>query len=100
MRKMIALFVSTAFLIGTTGLAVAQTSTAPAPAAPTQEKKMEDKATEKKPPTKKSMTMEEKKAACMQKAGTDATKQGNCEKQYSKQMEKMDKKEAPTPEKK
>jgi hypothetical protein len=54
MRKMIALFISTAFLLGTAGLAVAQTPT-PAPA---QEKK----------PATKAMSMEQKKAACLEKA--------------------------------
>ncbi len=78
MKKMIALFISAAFLLGTTGLAVAQTSTP----APTQEKKAEDKATEKKP-AKKSMSMEDKKAACLQKAGSDEAKKADCEKKFA-----------------
>jgi hypothetical protein len=80
MRKMLALFVSLAFILGTTGFAVAQTSTTtPAPA----EKKTEEKPMEKKPASKKKMTMEEKKAACLQKAGTDEAKKTKCEKQYT-----------------
>lgn len=79
MRKMIALFVSTAFLLGTTGFAVAQTTT-PAPA---PEKKTEEKTMEKKPAKKKAMTMEEKKAACLDKAGTDDAKKAACEKRYT-----------------
>ncbi len=101
MRKMIALFVSMAFLLGTTGFAVAQTSQAPAQA-PTQEKKTEDKTMEKKP-AKKAMTMEEKKAACMQKAATDEAKKAACEKRYAAKPHKMDKKDgmtAPKEEKK
>jgi len=77
MRTMIALFISAAFLLGTTGAAVAQ-STTPAPA---QEKKTEEKATEKKPATK-AMSMEEKKAACLEKAGSDEAKKANCEKKF------------------
>ena len=68
MRKMIALFISTAFLLGTTGFAVAQTAT-PAPA---QEKK----------PAPKAMSMEEKKAACLDKAGSDEAKKADCEKKF------------------
>ncbi len=73
MRKTIALFVSTVFLLGTTGFAVAQTPTP----APTQEK-----AVEKKPATK-AMSMEEKKAACLQKAGSDEAKKAGCEKKFA-----------------
>ena len=76
MRKMTALFVSMAFIFSTTGLAVAQTST-PAPAA--TDKKTDDKSMDKKPAAKK-MTMEEKKAACLEKAGTDEAKKTKCEK--------------------
>ena len=80
MRKMIALFVSMAFILGTTSFAAAQTSaTTPAPA----EKKMEDKSMEKKPASHKKMTMEEKKAACLEKAGTDEAKKAKCEKQFT-----------------
>ncbi len=84
MRKAIALFVSTAFLLGTTGFAVAQTTT-PAPA---PEKKTEEKSMEKKPAKtkKKAMTMEEKKAACLDKAGTDEAKKAACEKRYTAKM--------------
>ena len=78
MRKMIALFVSTAFLLGTTGFAVAQTP-APAPA----EKKMDDKGMDKKP-AKKAMT-------CMKKAGDDAAKKADCEKKAAAAKAKMDK---------
>ena len=77
MRKMVALFVSTAFLLGLTGVAMAQT-TMPAPA---QEKKTEEKATEKKPATK-AMSMEEKKAACLEKAGSNEAKKADCEKKF------------------
>lgn len=77
MRTMIALIISTAFLLGTTGVAVAQTTT-PAPA---QEKKTEEKATEKKPATK-TMSMEEKKVACLEKAGSDEAKKADCEKKF------------------
>ena len=81
MRKTIALFVSMAFLLGTVGFAVAQTTSAPAP---TQEKKADDKsATTPKKPAKKSMTMDEKKAACLEKAGTDDAKKAKCEKQFT-----------------
>ena len=86
MKKMIALFVGTAFLLGTTGFAVAQT---PAPA-PAQEKKMDDKAMEKKP-AKKAMTAEDKMAACMKKAGTDDAKKADCEKKAAAAKAKMDK---------
>ena len=96
MRKVIALFVSLAFVLGTVGYAVAQTST-PAPAAPTTEKKADDKGTEKKPVAKKPMTMEEKKAACLQKAGTDDAMKANCEKRFAA---KADQKAATTTEKK
>src|SRR5262249_54812838 len=97
MRKMIALIVSLAFVLGTIGYAVAQTS-APAPAAaPTTEKKADDKSTEKKPAAKKSMTMEEKKAACLEKAGADDAKKANCEKRFAA---KADKKAATATEKK
>ena len=84
MRKTIAMFVSMAFLLGTTGFAVAQTTSAPStPApAPTQEKKADDKSMDKKP-AKKTMTMDEKKAACLQKAGTDDAKKATCEKRYT-----------------
>jgi hypothetical protein len=97
MRRMITLFVGLAFVLGTIGYAVAQTS-APAPAAaPTTEKKADDKGMEKKPAANKSMTMEEKKAACLEKAGTDDAKKANCEKRFAA---KADKKAAPTTEKK
>jgi hypothetical protein len=95
MRKMLALFITTAFILGTTGFAVAQT---PAPA-PTQEKKADDKAMEKKP-AKKSMTLEEKKEACLSKAGTDDAKKTKCEKQYESAKAKMEKKEMKKAEKK
>ena len=87
MRKTIALFISTAFLLGTTGFAVAQTTT-PAPA---PEKKTEDKTMEKKP-AKKAMTLEDKKTACLDKAGTDDKKKESCEKQYAAAKAKMEKK--------
>ncbi len=77
MRKMIALCISTAFLLGTTEVAVTQTTTP----APTQEKKTEEKATEKKPGTK-AMSMEEKRAACLEKAGSDEAKKVDCEKKF------------------
>ena len=94
MRKMIALFVSLAFVLGTTGYAFAQTSTpAPAAPAPSTEKKADDTSMDKKPAAKKSMTMEEKKAACLQKAGTDDAKKADCEKRFTA---KADKKAAAT----
>jgi hypothetical protein len=80
MRKTIALFVSMAFLLGATGFAMAQTTSTPAP---TMEKKADDKSMDKKPAAKKSMTMEEKKAACLEKAGTDDTKKASCEKRFT-----------------
>jgi hypothetical protein len=86
MRKMIALLVSSAFLLGTTGFAVAQTTTTP-PA----EKKSEDKMMEKKP-AKKAMTLEDKKASCLDKAGTDDKKKDKCEKDYTTAKAKMEKK--------
>ena len=96
MKKTIAMLVSAAFLFGPTGFAVAQTP-APAP-----EKKADDKAMEKKPAPKK-MTMEEKKAACLEKAGVDDAKKASCEKRYAakpaKKMEKTDKKDAMPAEK-
>ena len=85
MRKIIAMFVSAAFLFGTTGFALAQTP-APAP-----EKKADEKAVEKKQPAKK-MTLEERKAACMEKAGTDEGKKAACEKRYAAKANKMEKK--------
>ena len=88
MRKTIALLVSVGFLLGTTGLAVAQTSTpAPAPAEKKADDKTMDKTTEKKP-AKKAMTTEEKKAACLQKAGTDEAKKATCEKRFAAKGEK------------
>src|SRR6266581_7035591 len=90
MRKTIALFVSAAFLLGTTGLAVAQTATPPAQA-PSTEKKADDKTMDKtmeKKPAKKAMTTEEKKAACLQKAGTDEAKKATCEKRFAAKGEK------------
>ena len=106
MRKMIALVISTAVLLGTTGLAVAQTSTTtPAPAAtppatapapktgPAMKMSAEEKA-------KKAMAgLDEKKAACLQKAGSDEAKKAACEKQYAASKAKMEKKPA-MPEKK
>jgi hypothetical protein len=86
MKKTLALFISTAFLLGTTGFAVAQTP-APAP-----EKKTEDKTMEKKP-AKKAMSLEDKKEACLTKAGTDEAKKTRCEKQYEAAKAKMEKKE-------
>ena len=83
MRKMTAMFVSMAFIFSTTGLVMAQTSapaTAPAPAA--TDKKTDDKSMDKKAAHKK-MTMEEKKAACLEKAGTDEAKKTKCEKQFA-----------------
>ena len=38
---------------------------------------------EKKPASQKKMTMEEKKAACLEKAGTDDAKKTKCEKQFT-----------------
>jgi hypothetical protein len=94
MRKMIALLVSMAFILGTTGLAMAQTST-PAPA----EKKAEEKSMEKKPmekkPASKMMTMYETKAACLEKAGSDEAKKTKCEKQFT--AKKSTKKAAAAP---
>jgi hypothetical protein len=106
MKKTIAMIVSAAFLFGATGFALAQT---PAPA----EKKADDKAMEKKPAPKK-MTLDERKAACIEKAGADDAKKTQCEKRYAatkakmekkmEKMEKMEKKDAapapPAPEKK
>ena len=54
-----------------------RTSQAPA------EKKTDDKSMEKKPASQKKMTMEEKKAACLEKAGTDDAKKTKCEKQFT-----------------
>ena len=86
MRKTIALLVSAAFLLGTTGFAVAQTSP------PAQEKKADEKTMEKKP-AKKKMTMEERKAACLEKAGSDDAKKATCEKRFAKaQKRAMEKK--------
>lgn len=93
MRKTVALFIGTAFLLGMTGFAVAQTST-PAPA---QEKKTEEKATEKKP-AKKAMSMEEKKAECLEKAGSQEAKKADCEKKFATKP-KTEKKEAMTQKK-
>jgi len=84
MRKIIAMFVSAAFLFGTTGFALAQTP-APAP-----EKKADEKAMEKKPAKK--MTLEERKAACMEKAGGDEGKKAGREKRYTAKANKMEKK--------
>jgi hypothetical protein len=90
-RKMIALLVSMAFIVGTTGFAVAQTST-PAPAEKqaehkSVEKKAEHKSMEKKPAGKK-MTLEQKKAACLEKAGSDEAKKTKCEKRFAKKSTK------------
>jgi uncharacterized protein HemX len=89
MKKTIALFVSAAFLLGTTGFAVAQT---PPPA---QEKKADEKTMDKtmeKKPAKKRMTLEERKAACLDKAGTDEAKKAACEKRFAAKAHKMGKK--------
>jgi hypothetical protein len=90
MKRTLAMLISIAFLVGTTGFAVAQTP-APAPA-PAPEKKMEDKSMEKKP-AKKAMSLDEKKEACLTKAGTDEAKKTRCEKQYEAAKAKMEKKE-------
>src|SRR5262249_5634324 len=85
MRKMTALFVSMAFIFSTAGLALAQTSApapAPAPAPAATDKKTDDKSMDKKPAAKK-MTMEEKKAACLEKAGTDEAKKTQGEKKFT-----------------
>jgi hypothetical protein len=90
MRKTIALLVSAAFLLGTTGFAVAQT---PPPA---QEKKADEKPmgkTMEKKPAKKKMTLEDRKAACLEKAGSDDAKKATCEKRFAKaQKRAMEKK--------
>jgi hypothetical protein len=77
MRKMITLCISTAFLLGTPWVAAPQTTTP----APTEEKKTEEKATRKKPATK-AMSMKEKRAACLEKVGSDAAKKADCEKTF------------------
>ena len=87
MTRTIALVISAAYLLGTTGLAMAQTSTTtPAPTttapAPTPGKTggSEDKA-------KKAAAASEKKLAnCMQKAGTDDAKKAACQKAAEKGM--------------
>lgn len=89
MRKVLALFITTAFILGTTGFAVAQT---PAPAPTQEQKKADDKAMEKKP-AKKAMSLEDKKEACLSKAGTDDAKKTRCDKQYEAAKAKMEKKE-------
>ena len=87
MRATTALVISTALILGTIGAAVAQTSTtpplattpppatpapAPAPAKTTPEEK-----------AKMAMAkLDQRKAACVQKAGTDDAKKAECEKMY------------------
>jgi hypothetical protein len=76
MRRFTALLVSAAFALGLVGSAVAQTTTAPAPA---PEKKMDKM--EKKAGGDKKM---DRMADCMQKAGTDDAKKAECEKKFAK----------------
>ena len=87
MKKITALFVSAAFAFGVFGYAAAQTSTAPAPAP-----------AEKKEDMKKETKKVDKKADCLQKAGTDDAKKAECEKKYAKKP--VAKKDGSTAEKK
>ena len=78
MKKIAALLVSIAFAFGVVGYAAAQTGTTPAP-----EKKGDMKMEKmEKMEKKKAMSMEEKKAACMDKATTDKAKAA-CEKRFT-----------------
>jgi hypothetical protein len=76
-KKMIALFVSMAFAFGVVGYAAAQTSTAPAPST----EKKDDMKMDSKKADKKGAKVD-KKADCLQKAGTDDAKKADCEKKY------------------
>ena len=80
MKKTTALVASIAFALGMVGAAAAQTSTAPAPAAPPAAKddmKKSDKM------DKKADKKADKMADCMTKAGTDDAKKAECEKKYA-----------------
>jgi hypothetical protein len=92
MTRTIALFICAGFLLGTTGLAAAQTpaptTPAPAPAtpapAPTQGKGPEEKA------KKATVANDKRLAACTQKAGTDEAKKTTCQKQHDAAQAKIE----------
>jgi len=81
-KKIAALFVSMAFVLGVAGYGAAQTTTAPAPSTEKKDEMKTDKKADKKAA---------KKADCLQKAGTDDAKKAECEKKYaSKKSAKKD----------
>ena len=100
MKKTIALFISAAFLLGTIGLAAAQTpaptttapaptTTAPAPAAPAPAPAPGKMSADEK--AKKATAANEKRlATCNQKAGTDDAKKAACQKQHDTAQMKIE----------
>jgi hypothetical protein len=99
MTRTIALFICAGFLLGTTGLAAAQTpapttpapapaTPAPAPAtpapAPAQGKGPEEKA------KKATVANDKRLATCTQKAGTDEAKKATCQKQHDAAQAKIE----------
>ena len=98
MTKTIALVISAAFLLGTTGLAVAQTptttppaTTAPAPAAPAPAAPAPGKMSAPEEKAKKASAANDKRlATCTQKAGTDDAKKAACQKKHDADQAKID----------
>lgn len=90
MRKTIALVISTAFILGSIGGAAAQTSTtpplattpAPAPATPAPAPVPATKTTPEEKAKKAMASLDQRKATCLQKAGTDEAEKAKCEKMY------------------
>ena len=90
MRTTTALIISTALILGTIGATVAQTSTTPplattpppAPATPAPAPVPATKVTPEEKAKKAMANLDQRKAACMQRAGTDDAKKAECEKMY------------------
>jgi len=119
MNKTIALFVSMAILFGTAAFGVAQTTTttpapaqppaatAPAAPAPTPSAPSKGKMTPEEKHQKAMASMEQKKTACLQKAGNEAAKQAECQKKFeaakakmeAQEQKAMQKQQATTPKK-
>ncbi len=103
MIKTIALFVSTAILLGTTAFGVAQTTTTPpapaqtpaAPAAPatTPPAPSKGKMTPEEKAQKAMASLEQKKTTCLKKASNDQAKQAECQKTFDAAKAKIEAKE-------
>lgn len=92
MKNTIALAISAIFLLATTGLATAQTTTTPPPAATpapsTTTAPAPSKAEQK---AKKDTAKAEKQlSACMAKAGTDEAKKASCQKKHDAAVAKIE----------